>query len=44
MKRKYFMLSMMISGPKQTRNDIDVYQKSFVETEIATGRRTKNKI
>jgi len=31
MKRKYMMLSMMISGPKQPRNDIDVYLNPLVE-------------
>ena len=31
MKRKYVMLSMMISGPKQLRNNIDVYLAPLVE-------------
>ena len=31
MKRKYIMLSMMISGPKQPGNDIDVYLKPLIE-------------
>ena len=31
MKRKYMMLSMMISGPKQPGNDIDVYLSPLVE-------------
>ena len=31
MKRKYMMFSMMISGPKQPRNDIDVYLKPLIE-------------
>jgi len=31
MKRKYMMLSMMISGPKQPGNDIDVYLNPLVE-------------
>ncbi|WVZ05731.1 hypothetical protein V8G54_019077 [Vigna mungo] len=31
MKRKYVMLSMMISGPKQPRNDIDVYLKPLID-------------
>ena len=31
MKRKYMMLSMMISGPKQPGNDIDVYLKPLDE-------------
>ena len=31
MKRKYMMLSMMISGPKQPGNDIDVYLSSLIE-------------
>lgn len=31
MKRKYVMLSMMISGPRQPGNDIDVYLSPLVE-------------
>jgi len=31
MKRKYMMLSMMISGPKQPANGIDVYLTSLIE-------------
>ncbi|WJX12650.1 hypothetical protein P8452_03121 [Trifolium repens] len=31
MKRKYIMLSMMISGPKQPGNDIDVYLGPLIE-------------
>ncbi|XP_058755972.1 uncharacterized protein LOC131629194 [Vicia villosa] len=31
MKRKYVMLSMMISGPKQPGNDIDVYLSPLIE-------------
>nr|KYP59483.1 hypothetical protein KK1_014919 [Cajanus cajan] len=31
MKRKYLMLSMMISGPRQPGNDIDVYLSPLVE-------------
>ena len=31
MKRKYMMLSMMISDPKQPVNDIDVYLNPLVE-------------
>ncbi|XP_027911496.1 uncharacterized protein LOC114170208 [Vigna unguiculata] len=31
MKRKYMMLSMMISGPKQPGNDIDVYLTPLIE-------------
>jgi len=31
MKRKYMMLSMMISGPKQPANDIDVYLNPLIE-------------
>ncbi|XP_073226306.1 uncharacterized protein [Cicer arietinum] len=31
MKRKYIMLSMMISGPKQPGNDIDVYLSPLIE-------------
>jgi len=31
MKRKYMMLSMMISGPKQPRNNIDVYLSPLIE-------------
>ena len=30
-KRKYMMLSMMISGPRQLGNDIDVYLSSLTE-------------
>ena len=31
MKKKYMMLSMMISGPRQPGNDIDVYLSPFIE-------------
>ena len=31
MKRKYIMLSMMISGPRQPGNDIDVYLEPLIE-------------
>ncbi|KAL3627015.1 hypothetical protein CASFOL_028378 [Castilleja foliolosa] len=31
MKRKYMMLSLLISGPKQPGNDIDVYLQPIVE-------------
>ncbi|XP_058776657.1 uncharacterized protein LOC131650977 [Vicia villosa] len=31
MKRKYVMLSMMISGPKQPGNDIDVYLSPLID-------------
>jgi len=31
MKRKYMMLSMMISSPRQPRNDIDVYLSPIIE-------------
>jgi len=31
MKRKYMMLSMMISGPRQPGNDIDVYLSPLIE-------------
>ena len=31
MKRKYMMLSMMISGPRQPGNDIDVYLSPLTE-------------
>ncbi|XP_057446719.1 uncharacterized protein LOC130738643 isoform X1 [Lotus japonicus] len=31
MKRKYMMLSMLISGPKQPRNDIDIYLAPLIE-------------
>ena len=31
MKRKYMMLSMMILGPRQPENDIDVYLSPFIE-------------
>jgi len=31
MKRKYMMLSMMISGPRQPKNDIDVYLSPLIE-------------
>ncbi|KAK2426682.1 hypothetical protein QL285_025325 [Trifolium repens] len=31
MKRKYIMLSMMISGPRQPGNDIDVYLSPLIE-------------
>jgi len=31
MKRKYMMLSMMISGPRHLRNDIDVYLSPLIE-------------
>ena len=31
MKRKYMLLSMMIAGPKQPGNDIDVYLAPLIE-------------
>ena len=31
MKRKFMMLSLLISGPKQPGNDIDVYLESLIE-------------
>ncbi|CAM8899976.1 unnamed protein product [Rhodiola kirilowii] len=31
MKRKYMMLSLLISGPRQPRNDIDVYLAPLIE-------------
>jgi len=31
MKRKYMILCMMISGPRQPRNDIDIYLSVFIE-------------
>ena len=31
MKRKYMMLSMMISGPRQPGNDIDIYLSPLIE-------------
>jgi len=31
MQRKYMMLYMMISGPRQPRNDIDVYLSPWIE-------------
>ncbi|XP_074297920.1 uncharacterized protein LOC141628719 [Silene latifolia] len=31
MKRKFIMLSMIISGPKQPENDIDVYLKPLID-------------
>ena len=31
MKHKYMMLSMLISGPKQPRNDIDVFLAPLIE-------------
>src|ERR1051325_5148372 len=31
MKRKYMMLSLLISGPKQPGNDIDVYLEPLIE-------------
>ena len=31
MKRKYMILSMMISGPRQPGNDINVYLSPFIE-------------
>ena len=31
MKRKYMMLTMLISGPKQPGNDIDVYLAPLIE-------------
>ena len=34
MKRKYMMLSMMISGPRQPGNDIDVYLSPLIEASI----------
>ena len=31
MKRKFVMLTMLISGPKQPGNDIDVYLAPLIE-------------
>jgi len=31
MKRKYLMLSMIISGPRQPGNDIDIYLSPLIE-------------
>ena len=31
LKQKYMMLSMMISGPRQPENDIDVYLSLLIE-------------
>jgi hypothetical protein len=31
MKRKFIMMSVLIQGPKQPENDIDVYLKPLVE-------------
>ena len=31
MKRKYMMLSLLITGPRQPRNDIDVYLEPLVD-------------
>ncbi|CAM8882783.1 unnamed protein product [Rhodiola kirilowii] len=31
MKRKYMMLSLLISGPRQPGNDIDVYLAPLIE-------------
>ncbi|CAM8880753.1 unnamed protein product [Rhodiola kirilowii] len=31
MKRKYMMLSLLISGPRQPENDIDVYLASLID-------------
>ena len=31
MKHKFLMLSLLISGPKQSRNDIDVYLTPLIE-------------
>ena len=31
MKRKYMMLSIMISGPRQPQNDIDIYLSLLIE-------------
>lgn len=31
MKRKYVLLSMLISGPKQPRNNLDVYLNPLIE-------------
>ena len=31
MKKKYIMMSMIIQGPKQPRNDIDIYFQLLVE-------------
>ena len=31
MKRKYLMLSILIQGPKQPGNDIDVFLEPFLE-------------
>lgn len=37
MKRKYIMLFMMISSPRQPRNDIDVYLKLIIDDLISNG-------
>jgi len=31
MERKYMMLCLMISSPRQSRNDIDVYLKPLID-------------
>ena len=33
MKRKYLMLSMLISGPRQPGNDIDIYLAPLIEDQ-----------
>jgi hypothetical protein len=34
MKRKFIMMSVLIQGPKQPGNDIDVYLRPLVEMEL----------
>jgi len=31
MKRKYMVFSMMISGPRKSENDIDVYSSPLID-------------
>jgi hypothetical protein len=38
MKKKYIMMSMIIQGPKQPRNDIDIYFQLLVEELLTLWR------
>ena len=39
MKRKYLMMPVLIQGPKQPGNDIDVYLRPLVDELLCCGRR-----
>ena len=43
MKRKFIMMPVLIQGPKQPDNDIDVYLRPLVEELFVGVRSMKNK-